>query len=392
MIKVARFIPFFSGQQGGPAMHIRELTKYLKPYPIKTLIYAASEIDYAAKSRTHLYQKVNPNFIIKRFNSYFRFRDYRISHGLFRTLLKDSKNIDIFHSHAPRSYQEDIAAIISIIKRKKLIISSHGIITLSLSYFQHLYERLKDLSIGSIEKKLLNINYIVATKLEAKMMKYHRISEENVHVIPHGIDINHFKLSNPDSFITKYRLENKKIILFVGRLSSEKRIDILLDAFLLVKDEFPDSVLAIAGGDFGFRANIKKFIGKHNLKDRVLLLGHISYSELPKVYSMADVIVSPARSETFGNFVLEANACEKPVIASNHWGPRELIIDKKTGFLIEFGDIVAMKDRIIKVLEDKDLEIKMGRSARKHIENNYSWEINAKTHYDLYRKILEGKD
>ncbi len=90
MIKVARFIPTFSGQTGRSVNHILELTKQLNKYPIKTTLYTCSEIDYNATKRTYSYQEINPNFIIKRFNSYLRFRDYRISFGLIRTLLKDS--------------------------------------------------------------------------------------------------------------------------------------------------------------------------------------------------------------------------------------------------------------------------------------------------------------
>lgn len=390
MIHIARFVSFFSGQQGGPVRHIKELTRFLNPYPVKTTVYASSEIDYSGKNRTLLFQEIGPNYIIKRFNSYIRFRDYRVTLGLFRSLLKDSKKIDIFHSHSPRSFQEDIAALIAVLKKKKnLIISSHGIITLSLTYFQHLYEKLKDVSIGSIENRLLNINYIAATKLEAKLLKNHGLSEEKIHVIPHGIDINHFRPSNPEKFIEKYNLKDKTIILYVGRLSKDKRIDILLEAFLRLKDEVSNAVLVLAGGDFGYKIVIEKFMQQNDLKNRIILLGHIAKNELTQVYSMADVIVSPARSETFGNFVLEANACEKPVIASNHWGPRELILNGKTGFLIEFADVEAMKERIIKILENKDLQIKMGKVAREHVENNYSWEITAKAHYNLYKKILE---
>lgn len=154
IIKVARFIPFFSGQYGGTANHIFELTKHLNKYLVKTIVYSASEIDYHSTKRTEVYQKINPNFIVKRFNSYLRFKDYRISFGLIRTLLKDSKNVDIFHFHPPKSFQEDIAALIAIKNKKKLVITSHGALNLSISYFQHLYERIKDFIIGYVENKL----------------------------------------------------------------------------------------------------------------------------------------------------------------------------------------------------------------------------------------------
>lgn len=389
MIRVARFVPFFSLQYGGPVRYIIELNKFLKPYPIRSTIYAASEIDNSAKTRTSHYQKINAKFIVKRFDSYIRFRDYRVCFGLFRTLLRDSKNIDIFHSHAPRSFQEDIAALVALIKNKKLVITSHGILNLSLNFFQYFYERLKDLTIGSLEKKLLNIHYIAVTKFEAKLFKRFGISEENIDIIPHGIDINLFKPSDPSELIQKYNLLNKKIILYVGRLFKGKRIDILVNAFLLLKDEIPKAILIIAGGDYGYKTTLENLIKKYNLQKRVILLGFVPKNELSMIYSMANAVVIPSKSETFGNVVVEANACEKPVIASNHWGPKEIILDGKTGFLIEFEDVETMKEKIVYLLEDENRQLQMGKYAREHVKKNYSWEINAKKHYELYKKLLQ---
>lgn len=87
MIRIVRLIPFFSGQYGGPVNHILELTHSLNRYPINT--------------------------IIKR--TYLKFKDYRITPLLIKDLIRDSKTIDIFHSHGFRSFQEDIGALISLI-------------------------------------------------------------------------------------------------------------------------------------------------------------------------------------------------------------------------------------------------------------------------------------
>lgn len=389
MIRVARLIPIFSGQAGGPINHILELTKHLNKYPIKTTIYACSEIDYVVNKRTYLYQEINPNFIIKRFNSYIRFRDYRISFGLLRTLLRDSKNIDIFHSHALRSFQEDIAALVAILKKKKLIITTHGVLYASINYFQHFYKRLYDLTDSYLKNKLLDIDYIAVSKFEIELIKKFGILDEKIHYIPHGIDTNHFKPSDRTEILEQYNLFDKKIILYVGRISKRKGVDILINTFSKLKNEIPNVYLLIVGSDYGFKNSIEKLIKSQNLKKRIIFLGFIPKTKLPKVYSIANVVVYPSKYEIFGHVILEANACEKVVIASDHWGPKELILNGKTGYLTKYGDIEELKEKIIYVLNNEELQKKMGEFAREYVKKNFSWDINAEKHFKLYQKILE---
>lgn len=391
MIKLARFIPFFSGEFGGPVRHILELTKRMQSYPVQTVVYASSEIDYKAKRRTQLYQEINPNFIIKRFNSYLRFRDYRLSLGILHTLLKDHKNIDIFHSHGFRTFQEDAAAFIAAIKKKKFVITTHGSLCVNISYFDYLYKRVYDLLDSSLKNKLLDIEYIAVAKLEIDFLRKFKIPEHKIHYIPHGIDTNHFKPLDPQYIIKRYNLMNikdKKKILYVGRISKRKGVDILIKAFILLKKEIPDAVLLIAGADYNYKDEIEKIAKNERIGNDIFFLGHVSVKLLPMVYSLANVIVYPSKYEIFGHVILEANACEKPVIASNHWGPKELILQGKTGFLTSYGDIKQLKESIAKILTDHSLQEKIGKFARTYVKNNYTWEKAAKSHYDLYKRVL----
>lgn len=391
LIKVARFVPFFSGEGGGPVRHILELTKYLKKYPIDTIVYTSSEINQSASKRTFLFQRYSPSFIIKRFNSYIRFKEYRLSLGMFRTLLKDSKNIDIFHSHGFRSFQEDLASIVAYIKKKHLIITTHGA-SCGRDYFDYLKKRLYDIVGTSLKNKFLDIHYIAVAKIEIGFLEKLGISDERLHYIPHGVDFNYFKPSDPEEIIKKFNLsylKHKKVILYVGRIYKNKGIDILINAFSLLRNEFKDVYLVLAGADFNYKNKIMEIANRENLKNRIIFLGHVPKKLLPKIYSLANVVVYPSKFEIFGQVILEANACKKPVIASNHWGPKELIINNKTGFLIKYGDAEILKDKIIKILTDERLQERMGDFARQHVKSNFSWEMNAQKHYILYNNILE---
>ena len=392
MIRIARFVPFFSGEYGGPVKHILELTKFLNKYPIKTTVYASSDINYLATKRTYNYQRLNENFIIKRYNSYLRFRDYRVSLRFFLSLIKDYKNIDIFHSHAIRSFQEDIAALVNIMKRKKcFIITTHGMLSAIKNYFQYLYKRIYDLTNSSLKNNLLDINYIGVSKTEIEIIRKYGIPDDRIHYIPHGVDTTHFKPIYSKEILEKYNLIDKEIILYIGRISKRKGIDYLIKAFSLLKDEIPNAILLIVGGDYGYKNTIEKIVKNENLLKRIMFLGYIPKKDLPKIYSIANVIVYPSKFEIFGHVILEANACEKLVIAVNHWGPKELIINGKTGFLTKYGDVQGLKEKIVYILQNESLQKQMGKFARKYVKQNYSWEKCAQKHFELYNNLLNFK-
>lgn len=389
MIRIARLITYFSGEYGGPVNHILELTKHLKKYPIKTTVYSSSEVDFAGKVRTTQYQEINPNFIIKRFNSYLKIKHYRVSFGLISSLLDDHKNIDIFHSHSFRTFPEDIASIIAYIKNKNFVITPHGALFTYLNYSQYYTKKIYDMLISSIKKKALNVNFIAVSKLELKFLEDFGIDKNYIHYIPHGIDTNHFRYHNSEEIKKNLNLSQNKIILYVGRIAKRKGLDVLIKAFLLLKDEIPEARLLIVGPDFNYRNEIMKLIKKYKIEEKVLFLGFIPKKQMPLIYSMADIVVYPSKYEIFGHVILEANACEKIVIASNHWGPKELIIDGKNGFLTKYGDIEELKEKIAYALVNENKIIMLGKSAREYVKRNYSWELNAESHYNLYKQLLE---
>jgi len=388
MINIARFIPFFAGQCGGALNHILELSYHLGKYPIKNIVYTSSEIDYHATQRTQLYQELTPKFIVKRFNSHLKFRDYRVSFKLFPTLFKDSKKINIFHSHALRSFQEDIGAIVAIIRKKKFVITTHGALCTNMNYYEHLIKRLYDTSDSFLKNKLLDIDFIAVSKLETEFLRKYRVPEEKIHYIPHGINVNHFKPVDPSDFLKTHNLEGKKIILYVGRITQRKGIDVLIKAFSLVKEEIPDAYLLIAGGDYGYKSTIEKISRKQNFEKSIKFLGFIPKRQLPMVYSAADLVAYPSKFEIFGHVVLESNACGKVIIASRHWGPKEIVDEGKTGYLTKYGDVEELREKIVYVLENEKRHIEMGKYAREHVKKNYSWDACAKSHYNLYKKIL----
>ncbi len=242
--------------------------------------------------------------------------------------------------------------------------------------------------ISYIKKKIHNLHFIAVAKNEISIMKDFGIDEGNIHYIPHGVNTEIFKPVNSVSIKKKYDLINSDVILYVGRIAKGKRVEKLIEFFNLVVKRNNKVKLVIVGNDAGYLHIVKSLIKKYNLFNKVIITGFISKFNLPQYYSMADIVTYPSRQEIFGHVVTEAAACGKVVIGSDIMGPSEIIKQGKTGFKVNFQNIEKVSNLILEILNDKERLRKMGKNAIKRVKNKYSWERAAKSHFKLYKQIL----
>lgn len=381
--------PFFTGQLGGPYNVITEIVPYLKDMGVATKIFTTSAIKKFGRKRTEFYEEKNKKFQIYRLDSFLRFKEYRISFSLLPFLLRNEKDIDIIHSHALRSYQEDMGAIFSLLKKKPLIISPHGGISINWDYSDKIPKMISDKSFGYIKKKTLNIHYVSVTKMEIPLIKkYGKVSEQNIHYIPHGVNTEIFKPVDSNNLKKKLGLENYDVILYVGRIAKGKGVDKLIKILNLIHQKNKKVKLVIIGGNAGYLQTVNKLIQKYNLSKHVLYLGYISKENLPAYYSMADLVIYPSRQEIFGLVICEAMACGKAVIGSDIMGPSEIIINGETGYTSDFKDIEDLSKKALSLLEDKTLLKQMGRNGLARVKNKFTWKKAAESHFELYKKVL----
>ncbi len=390
-ITIGRLIPMFTGKFGGPYNHIIELTSQLEKLGVSTNVYTTSYLAKVGKERTYFYEQKNKLFNVFRFHSFLKFREYRISFNFFSYLLREEKTIDIFHSHAIRTFQEDIGALISIAKKKPFIISPHGGLSINWDYKDKIPKMIHDKTIGYLKRKLLNPHFIAVAKNEILVIKRYGIEDDHIHYIPHGVNTEVFKPVDSSDLKRHYNIEDCDIILYVGRISKGKGVDILIKIFNLVARKNKNVKLVIVGEDDGYLPITKSLIQKYNLFNNVIFTGFIPRKNLAKYYSMADVVVHPSRQEIFGHVITESGACGKPVIGSDIMGPNEIIINGKTGFTSDFKNFHEISDLILELLNDKNRLIQMGKNALARVKAEYSWEKSAISHFELYKEILKLK-
>ncbi len=247
----------------------------------------------------------------------------------------------------------------------------------------------------SYEKKLMNRSdaLIAVSKYTVdELTKLYGIAEEKIHVIYNGVDVQKFKpRSNRAELRREFGLEeDKKIVLFVGRLYHRKGLEILLRSIPQVLQEFSDVKFVISGKGFKQKEESLRNLAKQlDIENHVTFMGYVPDEKLPNLYSASDIFVLPAIYENFPFAILEAQATGLPVISTKVGGIPEFLVDNENGFLIDPRDSAQLTQRVLALLQDQKLAKEMGMHGRKLIEDKFSWRLITSQVIDLYHKLLE---
>lgn len=226
---------------------------------------------------------------------------------------------------------------------------------------------------------------------KSHIIKTHGTLAEKITAIPRGVDMAKF---NPASINAKDILAqrnrwgispNQRAILLPGRLTRWKGQLVAVKAMAQLPD---DCVLILMGDSQGrddFVSEVNALVSEIGLKDRVLMPGHSR--DVPTALASADVVISASTDpEAFGRVAAEAQAMQKPVVATAHGGALESVVDCKTGYLVTPGDDIALAKGIEKALNWKNYD---GPFARSRILMNFSTKsLQAKT-LALYKDLLK---
>lgn len=196
----------------------------------------------------------------------------------------------------------------------------------------------------------------VSNSIKEYIQKHYQTPENKITVIPRGIDL---ELFNPKSisndFINSFKKENhlgdKFIISSVGRVTQLKDYETFIKAISLVKKEIPNVVALIVGGvrsdKQDYLNSLKKLVNELNLEENIIFTG--SQSKIAEIYALSNVVVSSSKKpESFGRAVAESIAMNTPVIATNHGGVKDIIIENENGFFFEVGDEKELANNILK--------------------------------------------
>lgn len=287
--------------------------------------------------------------------------------SLYFHLWKMLPNYDIVHAHwlIPQG-------IVQSFFKKPYIVTGHGGDVTSMN--KGIFRKLKI-------RCLKRAKQVTVVSECAQKRVQELVSSINSTVISMGVNIEKF---NKKHYVSNFfRQDEKKVILFVGRLVEIKGVKYLIDAMRQV-----DALLVIVG-DGPLRQKLE--IQAKELKEKVIFLGAQSHDELPTILASSDVLVVPSitigarEQEGVPTIIMEAMASGLPVIASNSGGISDIICHNKNGILVEEKNCDQIAKAIRDLLWDKDFRAKIIEETSKLIEK-YNYTFIAKQYCEIINK------
>ena len=236
---------------------------------------------------------------------------------------------------------------------------------------------------------LKRTDHITATSsfLKAEVEKLLPSVKNKISIIPFGVNI-------PESSEDNAEAEESTAIkiCFIKNHRPIYGADILIKAMAEVKKLIPDIKLSLTGAENSQTPRLKILTDELGLSDNIQFVGHINHSEIYSLIKKHDFMVMPSRAESFGVAALESSACGRAVVAANVGGVPEVVIDRKTGILVEPDNPGTLAKAIIELAENRDRCRDMGRAGYDFVKENFDWEKSLETMSELYdRLIYESK-
>ena len=281
---------------------------------------------------------------------------------------------DIVHAHAASSY----GLLGAITKFHPYIISVWGSDVYNFPLRSGFHRRILTYSLANADKILSTSNVM------AKETK--KYTKKDITVIPFGVDTTEFKPTK----VNRYFSQDDIVIGTIKSIEKKYGTEHLVRAFKMVKDKYPDLPLKLLLVGRGSQTDyIKSLIKEFNLESDSLITGFIPYNEIPEYHNMLDIYISVSTedSESFGVAILEASACEIPVIVSNVGGLPEVVENEKTGFIIEKENPSALAEVLSRLVTDKKMSSELGRKGREMVLREYDWEKSLNKMISVYDSI-----
>lgn len=288
-----------------------------------------------------------------------------------------SGNYDIVHVHLfPSIYWTSLSSILIFNNRPKMVFTEHNT-----------HNRRRDIKYLKLIEKYIyskfDIVISISKETQNKLIKWINPNLKNVKkfcVIENGIDLDKFKnaIKYKKSELLQGIEESKKIICMTGSFNVQKDQKTLIESMKYLKED----VILLLVGEGPLRAELEEFVYASNLNNRVFFLGF--RNDIEKVLKSVDIVVQSSNWEGFGLAALEGMACEKPLIASNVEGLREVV--SGAGLLFEVGDKKKLAEIINELLSNSKLYEEVSKLSIKKA-NNYSIKKMSDSYIEVYKKL-----
>lgn len=299
-----------------------------------------------------------------------------------------SLEVDLIHIHTPpRFFGESLAFLREVLRLTVPLVLSYHLHNESLQGIPGLIWKIHN---EVVMKRVFESvdRIIVPNNLYLRMLE-DAFGFEKVRVIPYGIDCGFFDPNRFDANAERQRFQinHRNVIMYAGRLTSQKGVDLLIKALPSVLRELSDTLLIVVG-EGELQSDLRALCVKLGVSSSTRFVGNIPHGMMPAIMSLAGVVVLPSMSESFGMVLAEGMAMERPVIGTKVGGIPEIVENGRTGILVNKGSIPELSAAIVSVLSNEKHARQMGRRGREFVIRNLKLETVAERMVDIYSEAL----
>jgi glycosyltransferase involved in cell wall biosynthesis len=299
--------------------------------------------------------------------------------------LDRENGFDIIHLQNRFFVDFDMAAVYAKLKHKPFMMTIHNArpvgISLPITVFGSAYDWL----IGRWPFALADRIIAVSEWVKYDIAKYH-IDERKIVPVHNGINVSEFRPSDATNVRRQYGIDGP-MLLFVGRMITQKGLPYLIDAMPYVLEKYPGTKLLLIGRGNALES-LRKKVKASGLERSIIFSGYMSEEMLKEAYGTCDIFVLPSVWEVLPIAVLEAMSSSKPVVCTSAGGDAELVENGLNGYVVPMRDPKALAEKINELLDDPAKRARMGMASRKRAEEEFDWKLIAARTKKVYEDVL----
>lgn len=352
---------------GGGAIHAHAMSRQqaARGHSVTVLTSDHGDSDRPAVERTDGYTIVRHQELVRPFGN-------SITPSIVASLRDHLADADVVHAHSHLYFTSNVAAVMGQVSETPLVVTNHGLMS------QTAPKWLQRLFIPTVAQFTFNAadRVLCYTETDRRRLR-ERDVDTPVEVIENGIDC--------EQFTPVPTNERPQRLLFVGRLTDIKGVPTLLEGFARLSDQYPELELRIVG-DGPQRTAYEQQCRDLGIDDRVTFVGTVPYDEVASHYQECQALVLPSRNEGMPRTVLEAMACETPVVTTAL--PQLESTVEGAGDTIAAGSVADLVESVSRLLDDEALRRRLGRTARQRVVAENSWAKTVERTTDVYYDLL----
>ncbi len=308
-------------------------------------------------------------------------------HGLFvRRLVRHLESeVDLFHLHSPlpppTHSKRPVLTTVHTSRVGAMRVLSGTDLNSLLTRLQVPISIQIERQVFACADQIVTVAQSVASELQNS--NCYGLKDKQIAVLMNGVDTNVFCAGEQHS--------SAQYVLAVGRLDARKGFGDLIEAMARVVERFPDVRLYIAGSG-PLEERLRTRVRQMALDHVVRFLGHVQdRDEMVRLYRGAAVFAHAAHYEGLPSVLLEAMACERAVVSTAVSGALDVLTDGVNGLLTDSRAPYQLADAICRLLADAGLRTRLGKAARRTVEDRFSWQVVGNSYLGIYRALLNGR-